>query len=988
MKRLKGIGLDFVLGLAGLAVAGVVAAHLWNIARHDAIYVEQSQETVAWSASQLQIEALKLSNELSRAIATPSQSAAQKVKARIDLVWSRIALFGEGDVGRRLIEVPGAPEAIAAVRAALTQAESVTDAGRYADALNAVDAIAPKLQALSVSTSNAEIARVALQRLDLEELHRNLILVTAAVFVIGTVLIFLLFYQTQSARKALARASRAEERLKDAIETVPEGFALFDADDRLLAFNEKYRRIYHSAADIIQPGARFEDIIRTSALRGQMADAVGDVEGWVARRLAQHRSPEGPIEQRLDDGRWLRIEERRTADGGIVGFRTDITELKQREESIQRGAAELRQIFDNAPVGIVFADLDGRFLRVNEAICKLLGYDREDLESADFTRITHPDDIAAARGAFSQAISGGEDTAHTEKRYVAKDGRIIDAVVRVAALRSADGKPYRLIAQIVDVTERRRAERMLRAAVEQAEQANRAKSEFLAMMSHEIRTPMNGVLGMLELLDRAKLPVSEQSYVETARASADALLVIINDILDFSKMEAGKLTLDIVPMALDGAVASVVNLLEPRAAEKGLLIHTHFAPEVPRFVYADSDRLRQILMNLVGNAVKFTVAGSIAVSIEVLEQDAAACRLRFSVTDTGIGIPRERQGELFEKFVQVDASARRSHGGTGLGLAICRRLIELMGGEIGVTSAPGQGSTFWFVVPLRRARRAEIEAPTQFSHPVAVSGPAHGHVLVAEDHPVNRRLMEIMLAKHGFTVDCAVDGRQAVDAVKKRHYDAVLMDVSMPELDGFSATAEIRALGGPAAEVPIIAITAHAMKGDRERCLAAGMDAYVSKPIDYDRLVATIGGLVEHPEEPHRSLRHGGEAIDGMLDVPLVNRTGADIGWVAMKEAVDLFATDVQERMPRLDAACARQDLRAVRHEAHAIRSAAVSFGARALETVTHSLEEAAEAGDMARASVLAAEMPSLAEASIAALADCVAHHASGEAIPPEPRPF
>ena len=994
MKRLKGIGIDIVLGLAGLGFAGIVAAHLWSIARHDEIHVEQSQETIAWSASQLQIEALKLLTELSRAEMVPSEANRSAVSTRIDLVWSRLALFGQGDVGHRLIEVPGASEIVQDVQSALERAEGAAKQGRYVDAIAAMEAVAPRLQVLSVSTSNAEIARIAQQRVDLENLHSNLIYVTAAVFVTGTVLIFLLFYQTHSARasarqakEALDRASKAEARLKDAIETVPEGFALFDSQDRLIAVNEKYRQIYHSIADSIAPGIRFEEIIRLSAQTGQLADAVGDVEGWVQKRMAQHRSPSGPIEQRLDDGRWLRIDERKTADGGIVGFRTDITEIKQREEATRRSEAELRLIFDNAPVGIIFADLAGSFIRVNDATCRLLGYEHAELEGADFTRITHPDDILTAKGAFARVVTGDLDYVQTEKRYLAKDGRVIDAVVRVAALNGLDGKPHRLIAQVVDVTERRRAEQMLRAAVEQAEQANRAKSDFLAMMSHEIRTPMNGILGMLGLLEQARLPADERTYIETARASAEALLTIINDILDFSKMEAGKMVLDIAPMALDRAVASVVNLLEPRAAEKGLLIHTRLGAEVPRFVRADGDRLRQILVNLVGNAVKFTDAGEITLSVDAVSADVDACRLRFAVTDTGIGIPADRQGELFEKFAQMDTTARRSHGGTGLGLAICRRLVELMGGEIGVASRPGRGSTFWFVITLSRAERAEVPAETTFSEPVRVGENVRGHVLVAEDHPVNRRLIEIMLARHGFTVDCVSDGVQAIAAAARRPYDAILMDVAMPELDGFAATAKIRAMDGPAATTPIIAITAHAMKGDRERCLAAGMDAYVSKPIDYDRLIELLSGLV-HPAAEAKPAANGttAAAADALLDAAFVRRAGEDIGWRAMTEAVELFASDTKARLPRLESAQERRDLKAVRHEAHAIRSAAVSFGALALVTLTQALEDASAAGDAERASALVAELKSLAEASITALESRVAEECAVGAISLPPR--
>lgn len=431
---------------------------------------------------------------------------------------------------------------------------------------------------------------------------------------------------------------------------------------------------------------------------------------------------------------------------------------------------------------------------------------------------------------------------HTSVREIAtSSGRPTYLEIAAYPIRSEDGQIRSSLETVRDVTDRVEAEIALRRDKQAAEMANQAKSVFLRTVSHELRTPMNGVLGTAQLLLETPLTAAQRELAETIATSSRNLLVILGDILDLSRLEAGKMTLSSIDFPLGECVAEAIAALAPLARKKGLELCHRAAATVPSRVTGDPTRLRQVLTNLVGNAVKFTRTGQVLVDVATTAGASDGVRVRFAVADTGIGIPAELATTVFDDFTQTNSSGAHELGGTGLGLNISRRLVKLMGGELGFESELGKGSTFWFILPFAVPARQLAPGGYHAADPAqprapAATGRSGARVLIVDDDRTNRFLVRAALSRLGYAVDEAADGQVAVDLFAQARYDAVLMDCEMPVMDGYRATAAMRAREGDRRRTPIIALTAHAMIADRDRCLTVGMDDYISKPVEPNRL--------------------------------------------------------------------------------------------------------------------------------------------------------
>ncbi len=657
---------------------------------------------------------------------------------------------------------------------------------------------------------------------------------------------------------------------------------------------------------------------------------------------------------RRADGEWRLLgsyAQPRLSPGGAflghVGLSADITERSLSEQALRNSEEKFRQLAENIrEVFWMMPPSADQIEYVSPAYEQVWGRTRESLygDPMSWPASIHPDDVEKARAAFARQIQG--EPIESDYRIRTPAGQEKWIRDRAFPIRDQAGQLVRIVGIADEITEAKRYEKELIQAREGADAANRAKSRFLANMSHEIRTPMNGVIGMLQLLVGTELSAEQFGFAQVAQSSGKALLGLIDDILDLSKIEARKVTLENLNFNLRHTVEDVVQLLSVQASAKGVGLRLTISPQIPLILRGDAYRVRQVLTNLAGNAIKFTERGEVTVDAKLDSELPGAAIVRFAITDSGIGIRPEQAAQLFSPFTQADASTTRKYGGTGLGLAICKQLVEMMGGSIGVDSHEGQGSTFWFTLQLELPQASEQHEERRSENAVPQDGMARrvgtgrvtaGSILVAEDNATNREVALAQLKKLGYHAVAVPNGAEAVQAIERGSYDLVLMDCEMPVMDGYEATRLIR-VDRP--DFPVIALTADAMSGDRDRCISEGMSDYLAKPVDLERLAEVLAKWLSRPdaEQPPEPI---------FDEDSLVRRLMGDreLASAVLKGFIQDVPTQLNNLRQRLDAA----DAPGARSVAHTLKGASATVSAQSLQALAAAMEQAGVAGRLDR---------------------------------------
>ena len=778
-------------------------------------------------------------------------------------------------------------------------------------------------------------------------------------------------------KKLQSELHQNNQVMQSILANIPVALSVFDSELQLIARNDKFLELLEFPTWLFEgTGTSFESLIRYNATRGEYG--AGDVDHAIQYIIERARdTTPHQFERVRPNGQALEVRGAPMPGGGFITTYADISERKQAEAEIQRSTGLLQSVLDAASeVSVVSMDMGAVVTLFNKGAERMLGYAAADVVGHQtLPHFFGPSELQA-RGASMSAqlgypVSGLDVLIHesvlgkrTEWNYVHKNGHQFSAALVVTAMTDNAGRRIGYLAVSHDITQEKDNEQALLMAVELAEQAALSKGQFLANMSHEIRTPMNAVLGMLTLLQGTALDERQRDYTSKTESAARSLLGLLNDILDYSKAEAGKMQLDPHPFAVDALLRDLAVILSANIAARAIRLRFDVDANLPAVLVGDALRLQQILINLGGNAIKFTTQGEVVVSLQQLARTAEGVQLRIQVKDSGIGIDPANQQRIFSGFSQAEASTTRRFGGSGLGLSICRRLVELMGGELKLDSALGQGSRFYFDITLaiasdtERASLAAADAPSaevpadaaQAPHQTAGSPTASPQrlaglrLLVVEDNLVNQQVAKELLRAEGALITLAGNGQLGVEAVAAADppFDAVLMDLQMPVMDGYTAARTIRSkLRMP--DLPIIAITANAMASDREACLAAGMDEHIGKPFDLPRLVALLqrytGRSGTSPAALPAPTPVRTPAQDADLDVAAaLARLGGNTA--LYRHILQAFLLEIAAMPSRLDAQLREQDTVAAARLLHTIKGLALTVGATRLAQACREAEQ------------------------------------------------
>lgn len=684
---------------------------------------------------------------------------------------------------------------------------------------------------------------------DLGSGNLDRILVSGAGIIITVLLVFIAFlYLNIDKRKKVEMELQRERDLMGSImETSPMGILVMDNNGKILFANDQAARVHGVSRDEIIGRQHNDPIWKISGHDGlsfpeerlafnrvmKIRNAVLDIRHaihWVDGRRVLLSTNASPLFS--DDGSIKRV----------VATVEDITTRKKVEEALKESAYRFRSLVKTAESVIILLSPDKKILEFNRMAEELFGRSRHEVLGRDYFELCIPERLWGEFSRQFATVLAGTPLRLLENYVLVRDEKERLVQWSLSRLLDAKGDALGVLAVGQDITERKLGEIELCEARDAAEEASRAKSEFLANMSHEIRTPISAIIGMSEMTLNTDLSSEQQGYLVTVKKAAESLLHIINDILDISKIEARKMELRPEDFNLHDMLDKQLSVLKVQAEEKGIELRTNISEDVSHCYYGDEYRLGQIIINLVGNSIKFTEKGYVEISVNHAGSYDEGAILDFRVKDTGIGISEDKAGKLFESFVQLNAGYSKRHPGSGLGLAISRQLVEMMGGHITFTSKEGWGTEFKFTVKLKSSEGECLAEPLTAAGGADEDRKAGARILLAEDNATNQVYISHFLIEEGFQVETAENGVEAIELLENDGpFDVILMDVQMPEMDGLQATRKIRESGN---DIPIVALTAYAMEGDREKFLSSGMDAYSSKPVKIDELVRIISKLV------------------------------------------------------------------------------------------------------------------------------------------------
>lgn len=625
-------------------------------------------------------------------------------------------------------------------------------------------------------------------------------------------------------------------------------------------------------------------------------------------------------------------------------FNTMSASLQQSYDELHLAA----QSFESSEAMFI-TDSRGEIIRANSAFSRITGFETDEVVGKN-PRIfsSGRQDSTFYHAMWTQLLALGEWSGEIYNRR--KSGEIFPEHLNISSVKDSQGETTHYVAHFVDISEQKHHEEQLRQAHREAAQANRAKSRFLATMSHEIRSPLNAVINMNKLLQESLLNPEQRHFSEVARQGGETLMLLINDILDFSKIESGKLQLDEEWFNAAIATKGVVELLSDEAQAKGIDLSCKIAPDLRSHYWGDEMRLRQILINLISNAIKFTKSGYVVVTIEPTSESDG---LLLEVEDSGMGIAPEQQARIFGEFIQAEEQDNRRFGGSGLGLAIVQRLLELMEGNLSLHSELDKGSRFTLMLPLKGKNRVvekqdESDRPEQ--QPGTIKSHLQGDILLVEDSRSNQAVVLALLKAKGYRISLADNGEQALEAARKQHFDLILMDLSMPIMDGLEATHRLRHGSTTNRETPIMAMTANAFAEDQERCLAAGMNDYLTKPLDssifHERVDYWLGQAEETKEATATVPPCNSQTQEGLLDSKLLQQLALDTSWEVLPDILQIYFDETGSRIPLMLELFSDSDWPQLSAEAHALKSSSGSFGAVQLQTIAAEIELAAKAGN------------------------------------------